>query len=1129
MISDIQARSAALDPQRSFIVQAPAGSGKTGLLVYRILTLLATVQKPQQVLAITFTRKATAEMRERLLELIQYAERGETSEDPFEQQGINLAMSVLAQDKMHGWRLLDAPHQLQILTIDSFCAKLTGSMPWLSRLGDRPRTTDYADAHYAAAIEQLFNELLESESTILPHLTAVMLELDFNYNKARQLFSSMLAKRDQWLRHLLQGDLATMRFQLENAWQNVVDAQLAKIEEILPKATIEELCVLASYAAGNFITKDGVASPFNAFTNFSDIDDLTVEHWHAISHMLLTGSKFRKKVDKRLGFEAKTPNTNRMHELLASFADDWELLAALNETKALPDASFGDSDWAQLLALEKVLKALAALLQLRFRATGECDHSEVTQRANLALQELENPTDLGLRMDTHLQHILVDEFQDTSHGQIELLKKLTLGWADTEENKTLFLVGDPMQSVYRFREADVSLFLQVMNNAHTNVFPGLNIDALSLTENFRSSNSLVTWFNDVFKTSFPSRNDVLSGAICYAEAACSKTDSEPACEYFLSHTKEQEATILLNSVEQAISELDDSRDQVAILVRTRSQLNYLLPALQSAGIAYAGLDIQPLAEQQAIIDVLALCKAICREDDRVAWLALLRGPWCGLSLSDIKLLTGKYVAGQQDTTVWSGLQQPQTEALSEEARQNLQRFTEQMRLVMDQRQLVPLASLTRWAWVGLGGEHTLFGVSKEDVETVFDLISQLERGGDLASMRELDRALQGLYAQPQPLIDNQAPQVVVSTMHKAKGLQYHTVILPGLGNPPRNADKEVLMWAEAQNASGEADLLLAPFTVQNNDSLHYQYLRHLDSKRSANEAIRLMYVAATRAEKKLILIARAKLDEKTSLVRPPTKSTLLATVWNALESKFVFPESKPIAVNEAEIISQTLSRLPSNFIQPNRDSIKWQVAQQLNSAPKVPAQVASDEGERIEYEWATAVATGVGIVLHDWLQYNGENVLSIEVNPSLVQRWRAELLNLGVQYKALDYAVQRLIVAVKNIQSHGEAHFLFRPYAESNNEFTLSAIENGSVNRYRLDRTFVDDDGIRWIVDYKSTAHDDGDGAQFAAEQVQTRHKAQLEKYGFLFSQVDARPIQLAVYFPLLKQLIHWPYAPENI
>lgn len=1112
MISDLEARRAALDPQRSFIVQAPAGSGKTGLLVYRMLTLLATVEKPQQVLSITFTRKATSEMRERLVELIEFAEQGKQSDDAFEQQGIDLAAKVLERDRQYNWRILDAPHQLQILTIDSFCAKLTASMPWLSRLGDRPRTTDHADVHYSAAVEQLFNELLDEQSPITPYLTTVMSELDFNYNKARQLFASMLAKRDQWLRHLLQGDLGAMRGDLEQAWQNVIADQLGLMADLLSDDTLSELCDLATYAAANL---SGTGTPLSAFEQYQTDDTLSAEHWHGLAHILLTSSgELRKNVNKNLGFIAKSPETIRMRELLGSFDGDTVLAGALCDIQVLPEGKFDDADWQQLLALEKVLKSLAALLQLKFRSTGECDHSEVTQRANLALRELENPTDLGLRMDAHLHHILVDEFQDTSHGQIELLRKLTAGWDDHSANKTLFLVGDPMQSIYRFREADVSLFLQATDNLNTQIFPDVEIEALRLSENFRSSKSLVDWFNQTFERSFPAMDNVLSGAIRYASASCTKSDEVNPCEYFLAHDKDQEANLLVRAASNAIEHLPGEKDQVAVLVRTRTQLNALLPKLERAGIRYSGIDIQPLADLQAVIDVLALCKAIARMDDRVAWLSLLRGPWCGLSLVDIKRLVGR-----QDSTVWSQLCTANLSLIDQNSRQRLERFIRVMSATVEQRQQVPLSSLAKWAWIGLGGEHTLLGASKRDIETVFGLVAELERGADLPSMRELDKALQGLYAQPQTEADGSEPKLVVSTMHKSKGLQYHTVILPSLNSGSRNADKEVLMWAEAQNANGESELLLAPFTDQSSDSLHYQYLRHLDAKRSLNEAVRLMYVATTRAEQKLILIARAKPDKSGDFPSAPSKGTLLHTVWDALERHFEYSLEAPESVEENSELSQTLQRLASDFEVGYANEVDWQVSPQLNSAPKVP-----DEDAQIEYQWATEVATGVGIVLHDWLQFNGSKVLRTDIDESLQNQWRAELSSLRVPNAMLNYALGRLTAAVENIQSQREAHFLFYDYPESNNECTLSTLESGVVNNYRLDRTFVDDQGTRWIVDYKSTAHDQGDVAEFAAEQVRSRHQAQLEKYGFLFSQLDVRPIQLAVYFPLLKQLIAWPY-----
>ena len=211
MIADLHARAVALDVSKSFIVQAPAGSGKTGLLVYRILALLARVEKSQNVLAITFTRKARSEMRERIIELLVKAKENEFSDDAFEQQGIELAQKVIERDQQLGWNLLEAPHQLQIMTIDAFSAKLASSMPWLSRLGERPRTSDSAEPHFAYAVDQVMSELLAGQTPVSQALQTVMLELDFNYDKARNLFKSMLAKRDQWLRHLVHQDMEFMQ------------------------------------------------------------------------------------------------------------------------------------------------------------------------------------------------------------------------------------------------------------------------------------------------------------------------------------------------------------------------------------------------------------------------------------------------------------------------------------------------------------------------------------------------------------------------------------------------------------------------------------------------------------------------------------------------------------------------------------------------------------------------------------------------------------------------------------------------------------------------------------------------------------------------------------------------------
>ena len=1123
MISDAQARAAALQADKSFIVQAPAGSGKTGLLVYRMLTLLAAVDSPQQVLAITFTRKATAEMLERLLSLIRLAEGGESSEDLFLQQGIDLAEAVLQRDRANNWNLLDSPHQLQILTIDAFCARLTTSMPWLSRLGDRPRITDNAEVHYAVAVEQLLAELLQPETELSRAIQTVMLEMDFNYNKARRLFSTMLAKRDQWLRHLLQYDLNGLRSSLEHAWQTVASEQLAELYTLLTDAELQRLVDLAKQAAQKVETKGDTPSqlaPFEAFDR--SLRFLGIEHWRALRHLFLTGKdgkgNYRKAISKSIGIHSKTPEREEFLSILKDFEANHALEQALLETDFLPELRFGAQDWQQLVALEQVLKALAGLLQLRFRAVGECDHSEVTQRANLALQELDNPTDLGLRLDHQLRHILVDEFQDTSHGQIELLKRLTAGWDEPLQGggRTLFLVGDPMQSIYRFREADVSLFLRVTENSSTRVFENLTINTLVLSENFRSNGSLVDWFNSSFKQSFPDKDNVLSGAIKYAKATTVKPINSDSLSLQLASDHQQQAYLLVDEIQQATKNLPDQGSKVAVLVRTRAQLNTLLPAVQAAGINYAGVDIQPLNQVQAVIDVLALVKAICREDDRLAWLALLRGPWCGLSLCEIKLTVPR-----QDQTVWQQLDQSDFD-LPPDSQQRLLRFIGIMQRCLQQRQQTQLSSLTRWTWQMLGGEHTLYDAHYEDIETVLDLIAKLERGGDIASVSELDKAIDKLYAKASAGADS---KVIISTIHKAKGLQYHTVILPSLSSPARASDKDLLMWAEHQNAVGDSQLLLAPLRIAgegNND--HYGYLRQLDRKRAANEAVRLMYVACTRAQHRLVLLGLASIDDDTQEVKLKNKNSLLGTVWDATKEQFAGPThaaDASIAITGTENQPERLlSRLEASFSRRHRPPVGWQAERQLN------AQISDDDGEqeKLEYEWATEVATAVGIVLHGWLQFAGHHVLTTEVDQNLRRRWRAELSDLRVAADRIDSAVKRLERAAKVIQKDHSSHFLFVERTEQQNEYTLAALEHGLVTHYRIDRTFIDQDNIRWIVDYKSTVSKRENIAEFVDEQVATRHRAQLQKYGALMSQLDDRPIKLAIYFPMLGELRSWDY-----
>ena len=351
------------------------------------------------------------------------------------------------------------------------------------------------------------------------------------------------------------------------------------------------------------------------------------------------------------------------------------------------------------------------------------------------------------------------------------------------------------------------------------------------------------------------------------------------------------------------------------------------------------------------------------------------------------------------------------------------------------------------------------------------------------------------------------------------------------------------MWAERVNEN-KTQLLLAPIRLMMGSdkpskptkptsspervNSHYDYLRELEKQRGANEAIRLMYVACTRAEKQLVLTACAKVDEKTESVKPPIKNSLLFPLWSALETGFEFAHAVKTVDQERlsnDELPQMLSRLPGNFEVCLQDSIDWQAKHQLQSKVVSEDQI---EKQQLEFEWATKVATTVGVVMHDWLQFNYQNLFKIAVDNTMQKRWRQQLSFMGVPNERLGFAVRRLSNGVQAMQQDSHAEFLFSEYAVQKNELALSVYENGVVNQYRIDRTFVDDSGIRWIVDYKTTYTQAEDIASFVDAQIIERHQEQLQKYGELMSQIDSRPIKLAVYFPMLSELRSWDFEKSK-
>ena len=479
MIADNVARLRALDVAQSFIVQAPAGSGKTELLIQRYLKLLETVETPDAVVAITFTRKAAGEMRSRVLEALRTARSGVEPEAAHQRLTYQISLNVLEHERRLGWDLLRNPARLRIETIDALCAAITRRMPWLARFGAMPEISEKAEDLYREAAR---NTLMHLESGH-EGLAYLLLHLDNDFQRARQLISQMLERRDQWLRHTG----ANLREELESSLQRLILDELAQLRGAFEDGVAAEVALLCELEQ---FPKE----------KLEDLDD-----WAKIADLVLTqDGKLRKRVTAH-------PLKARCEQLIENLREEDELIERLARVRKLPAPQFTDPQWQAVEAAVSVLKLAVAELQLVFRERGRVDFAELSIRASAALGQVDAPEDLALALGQRIQHFLIDEFQDTSATQFELLEKLTAGW-EPGDGRTLFLVGDPMQSIYRFRQADVSLFLK----ARLQGIGRIRLEPLTLSVNFRSRPGIVEWVNRTFQSILPASDDLDSGAVAYS-------------------------------------------------------------------------------------------------------------------------------------------------------------------------------------------------------------------------------------------------------------------------------------------------------------------------------------------------------------------------------------------------------------------------------------------------------------------------------------------------------------------------------------------------------------------------------------------------------------------------------------
>ena len=851
----------ASSPAASTWLSANAGSGKTRVLTDRVARLLLGGVEPQHILCLTYTKAAATEMQNRLFRRL-----GEWAMKPDPDlrralaelgQEIDPAADTLAQARRLFARAIETPGGLRIQTIHSFCATLLRRFPL--EAGVSPQFSELDDRSARLLRDEIIEEMAE---TLAPEVVADVARAwtgeDFG-----TLIAQIVGNRAKFAEPL-DPDAARRLFGLRQG-----DSHATLLADVfLGDETSYMPAVIAALEAkgGN----DGKAAAKLATLNFAapSLSTLAV-----LEDVVLTGASAKEPFTAKIGsFPTKDTRT-----ALGSLLDPLENL--MRRVEAARTTRCGLQAFAKAMTLHRFAGVFLPLYEQRKADRGWLDFDDLITRARAVLTDPGVAAWVLFRLDGGIDHILVDEAQDTSPEQWRVIESLaaefTAGSSARDVDRTLFVVGDKKQSIYSFQGADVAAFDEKQGAFGARFETvGRAFQRLELEHSFRSSPAILRVVDNTFGDRFPRALGGQVQHIAFWDAMPGRVDLWPLIEKAEPQdeddwqnpvdrmTEEHHSARLAAQIADEIAALIDADTSIPdqkggarpvhagdflILVQRRSDLfSEIIRACKKRGLPIAGADRLKLGAELAVKDISALLAFLATPEDDLSLAAVLRSPLCGWSEGELFAL-----AQGRKGYLW--------EALREKADSHAATLA----LLTDLRDqadfLRPYDLIERLLTRHDGRRRLLQRLGAEVEDGIDELLSQAlaYEKTDVPSLTGFLVWLGADEVEVKRQMDSEGARIRVMTVHGAKGLEAPIVILPDTGDTKSRERDEVIDVEGAAVWKTPADESPASITEA----------RTRRKEKDSEERLRLLYVAMTRARSWLIVCGAGEVKQDQSWYR----------------------------------------------------------------------------------------------------------------------------------------------------------------------------------------------------------------------------------------------------------------------